>query len=97
LRVLVGPDARDIGLGRKLIQEAFLIGLDRGLEKLTARMTLDQDAAIRVFEEMGFKKEAMLTDQVKDRDGTKHDLLIMSQDVDGFFRQMQAYGLDQAV
>lgn len=97
LRVLVSPSARDIGLGRKLIQEAFLVGLDCGLEKLTARMTLDQDAAITVFEELGFKREAMLRDHVKDRDGKKHDLLIMSHDVDGFFAHMHVYGLDEAV
>ncbi|MFP6806829.1 MAG: GNAT family N-acetyltransferase [Pseudomonadales bacterium] len=96
LRVLVGQGARDIGLGRKLIQEAFLVGLDCGLEKLTARMTLDQDAAITVFEELGFKREAMLRDHVKDRDGKKHDLLILSHDVEGFLAQMQAYGLDEA-
>ena len=82
LRVLVGPEAREIGLGRKLIQEAFLVGMDLGLDKLTARMTLDQDAAITVFEEMGFRKEAMFLDHVKDADGKKHDLLIMAHDVD---------------
>jgi len=97
LRILVSPAARDIGLGRKLIQEAFLVGLDCGLEKLMARMTLDQDAAIAVFEELGFKREAMFRDYVKDREGKKHDLLIMSHDVDGFFAHMQAYGLDEAV
>ncbi len=95
LRVLVGADARTIGLGRKLIQEAFLVGLDLGLEKLTARMTLDQDAAINVFEELGFKREAMFRDHVKDPDGKKHDLLIMSRDVAGFISQMQVYGLDE--
>lgn len=93
LRVLVGPEAREIGLGRKLIQEAFLVGMDLGLDKLTARMTLDQDAAITVFEEMGFRKEAMFLDHVKDADGKKHDLLIMAHDVDGFIAQMQAYGI----
>lgn len=94
LRVLVGGDARTIGLGRRLIQEAFLVGLDLGLDKLTARMTLDQDAAIKVFEEMGFRQEALFRDHVKDHDGAKHDLIIMSQDVDGFISQLQAYGFD---
>ena len=73
------------------------ISLDNcGFEKLTARMTLDQNAAITVFEELGFKREAMLRDHVKDRDGKKHDLLILSHDVEGFLAQMHAYGLDEA-
>ena len=59
-------------------------------------MTLDQDKAITVFEEMGFKTEALLRDHVKDRSGDKHDLLILSHDVAAVQSKMQAYGLDEA-
>lgn len=97
LRILVSESARRIGIGRRLIQEAFLVGVDQGLDKLTARMTLDQDAAIAVFEEMGFKREAMFHDHVKDAEGKKHDLLVMSNDVDAFYSQMQVYGLDEVI
>ena len=97
LRILVHPEARDIGLGRQLIQESFLIGLSLGLEKLTVRMLLDQEAAINVFEEMGFRSEALFRDHVKDPAGEKHDLLIMSHDVAGVSGMMQAWGLDQAL
>lgn len=97
LRILVTPEAREVGLGRTLIQESFLIGLDLALEKLTVRMLLDQERAITVFEEMGFKTEAMFRDHLKDGEGNKHDLLIMSHDVAGVQSRMQAYGLDQAL
>jgi len=96
LRVLVSTEARQIGLGRKLIEESFLVGLDLGLEKLTARMTLDQDSAIAVFEEMGFRTEAHFKDHVQNREGKKHDLLILSHDVSRLGAQLEAYGLDQA-
>ncbi len=95
LRVLVSPAARATGLGRHLIQESFLIGLGLGLEKLTVRMTLDQESAIAVFEELGFRTEAHFRDHVKDREGKNHDLLVMSHDVERFQAQMSAYGLDQ--
>ena len=95
LRIVVVPEARETGLGRLLIQESFLMGLELGLEKLTARMMLDQDGAINVFEEMGFKKEAMLMDHVKDSNGKKHDLLMMSHDVMSFDSLRQAYGIDE--
>lgn len=97
LRILVTPEARALGLGRTLIQESFLIGLDLKLEKLTVRMLLDQERAITVFEEMGFRTEAMFRDHVKDHEGKKHDLLIMSHDVAGVQSRMQAYGLDEAL
>jgi len=96
LRVLVSPTARQIGLGRKLIEESFLIGLELGLEKLTARMTLDQDGAIAVFEEMGFSTEAHFKDHVQNREGKKHDLLILSHDVARLGAQLEAYGMDEA-
>lgn len=96
IRVLVGENARDIGLGRLLIQESFLIGLDLGLEKLIAQMTIDQDGAIKVFEEMGFRPEALLKDHVKDREAIKHDIIILSHDVERFSAQMQVYGMDEA-
>ncbi len=96
LRILVGAGHREIGLGRALIQQCFLMGLDLGLEKLTARMTGDQDRAITVFEEMGFTAEALLKDHVKDQDGLTHDIVLMSHDVARLGAQMQAYGLDEA-
>lgn len=95
LRVLVSPAARNTGLGRQLIQESFLIGLELGLDKLTVRMTLDQDNAMAVFEELGFRREALFRDHVRGSDGNKHDLLVMAHDVQGFLSQKQAYGLDQ--
>lgn len=97
LRILVSPDARRIGLGRTLIQEAFLMGLDLGLEKLTVRIVLGQDQAISVFEDMGFKTEAMLRDHVKDPSGETHDILILSHNVAGVISRMQAYGVDEAL
>ncbi len=94
LRVLVAPALRETGLGRQLIQQSFLLGLDMGLEKLTVRMTLDQDRAMVVFEELGFRREAMFRDHVRDKYGDTHDLLVMSHDVPGFRSKMQALGLD---
>lgn len=96
LRVLLAPDDRARGLGRALVQESFLLAVDLGLEKLTARMTPDQTAAIAVFEDLGFRGEALLRDQVRDADGDKHDILIMGHDVLRFAAQHDAFGLPEA-
>ncbi|HMO46421.1 MAG TPA: GNAT family N-acetyltransferase [Rubrivivax sp.] len=81
LRVLVAPDWRGCGLGRALIQECFALALGLGLEKLMVQMTLDQSAAIAVFEELGFRAEAVLRKQLRDRDGVVHDLALFSHDI----------------
>ena len=85
------------GLGRVLTMEAFRIAVDLGVEKMIAQMTTDQDGAIAVFETLGFRTEALLRDQVKDREGHKLDLLIMAHDVGRFLAQMEAYGLAEAL
>jgi L-amino acid N-acyltransferase YncA len=97
LRVLVAAPMRGRGLGRLLTQEAFALALGLGIEKMVAQMTLDQKGAIMVFEGMGFRPEALLRDHVKDREGVKHDLLVLSRDVVKFQAQMSAYGMDEAL
>ena len=96
LRVLVGPALRGKGLGRELIQESFSQAIGLGLAKLCVQMTVDQRAAIAVFEELGFRAEAVLKDHVKDRDGTSHDLALLSHDVKAVQARMRAYGLSDA-
>ena len=93
LRVVVSRKMRGIGLGRALIQEAFLIALSKGLEKLVAQMTVDQQGAIAVFESIGFRGEALMRNHVKGADGRKHDIVLLSHDVVLSQAQMEMYGL----
>lgn len=96
LRVMVAESMRAKGLGRLLTQEAFAIALTIGIEKVIAQMTLDQKGAIATFEGIGFRPEALLRDQVKDREGNKHDLLVLSHEVARFEAQLAAYGVAEA-
>jgi len=84
-------------LGRLLIQEGFALALNLGLEKLTAQMTIDQRGAIEIFEGLGFRGEALLKAQVKDRNGQKHDVVILSHDVALMAAQHEAYGVTEAL
>jgi len=97
LRILVSAEMRGKGLGRLLTQEAFAIALGLGIEKIVAQMTVDQKGAIEVFQGMGFRPEALLRDQVKDREGRKHDLLILAHEVARFHAQQEAYGVTKAL
>jgi RimJ/RimL family protein N-acetyltransferase len=97
LRVLVAPVWRGRGLGRVLIQQCFAQALELGLDKLVAQMTVDQVAAIAVFEELGFRAEALLRDHVKDRDGQLHDLALLSHDVAAVQSRLEAYGVGDAL
>lgn len=78
LHLLVAEDWRGLGLGRALLHHSFTLAIDAGAEKLCAKMTPDQKGAIAMFEEMGFRQEAMLTDHVREREGPVFDLAIYS-------------------
>jgi RimJ/RimL family protein N-acetyltransferase len=93
LRIVVERAARGGGLGRVLAMAAGELAVQTGIEKLVAHMTPDQIGAVTVFETMGYRAEALLRDHVKDGDGTKHDLVILSLDVERFRARGAAYGL----
>ena len=95
IRAVVSPAMRGTGLGRLLIQEAMALAVQRGLTKLMARMTPDQRGAIAVFQDLGFRGEALLREHVKDAAGRKHDIIIFSLDVNHVEAQMEAYGYDE--
>ncbi len=84
IRTLVSSDFRGLGLGRRLVNEVFLIGKELGLQKLTVKMTPDQKGARATFERLGFQLEALLADYVVDHEGKSRDMLIMSLDAAGF-------------
>ncbi len=95
LRILIAEDFRGKGLGRILLHHCFTDAIDAGAEKLMARMTPDQRSAIALFEEIGFRGEAMLRDHVKDHDGAVHDLAILSLDVARVGAQHGALGFGE--
>jgi len=96
LRVLVSGEVRQHGLGRFLVEQGFQIALEKGLKKLTAQMTVDQKGAITVFEELGFRGEALLKDQVQDAEGNLHDLVTLSCDVESATSRLEAYGIGES-
>ncbi|QLC22736.1 GNAT family N-acetyltransferase [Parasphingopyxis sp. CP4] len=96
LRVLVDPSVRKHGLGRVLIEQCFAKALDKGLKKLTAQMTVDQKGAITLFEELGFRGEALLRDHVRDADEALHDIVILACDVEQAAGRLEAYGMAES-
>ena len=94
VRLLVSGERRGVGLGRDLLEGIFAIAAERGLEKLTAQMTTDQDGSIALFESLGFRAEALLKGQVRGRDGTAHDLAILAYDAARVAARHQAFGAE---
>ena len=92
VRLLVSPERRGAGVGRDLLEAVFAIAHNRGLAKLSARMTPDQTGSVALFESLGFRAEALLRDQVRGRDGRAYDLAILSHDPARVAAQHKAFG-----
>jgi len=97
IRMVVSQDVRGQGVGRALSQQTFALALGAGLEKLSVQITVDQQAAIALFESLGFKAEALLREHVRDVEGKKHDIVVLGHNVAQVRAQMEAYGLPDAV
>lgn len=96
VRVVVDRSMRQSGLGTRLTSEIFLEAIQRGIQKIVAEMTIEQKAAIAVFQKLGFRVEGLLRNHVRDREGTPHDLVLMGHDTHEFHDQMSAYGFEES-
>ena len=93
VRLVVDPDHRGRGIGRRLARQAVLDAVDMGLGKLVVEVIADQGPLIAMFRGLGFEPEALLTDHVRDRSGQTRDLIVLANSVDEQFAAMSAAGL----
>jgi len=78
IRIVADPSSRRRGLGHALANAIVDLAQHAGVEKHLAEMVSDRAEPIRVFKRLGFRTEATFNDQVKDRHGNPHDLLVMA-------------------
>jgi RimJ/RimL family protein N-acetyltransferase len=89
IRIVAAPEYQGKGLGRVLANELFLHALKSGLLKIVAEMMETQQGAKKVFEKLGFMQEAVLRGHVRDQMGVRHDLLVLTKDLEEFWADMQ--------
>ena len=93
VRLVVDPDQRGRGIGRRLARQAVLDAVDMGLGKLVVEVIADQAPLIAMFRGLGFEPEALLTDHVRDRSGQTRDLIVLANSVDEQFAALSAAGV----
>jgi ribosomal protein S18 acetylase RimI-like enzyme len=95
VRLVVDPEHRGRGIGRRLARHAVLQAVDMGLTKLVVEVISDQAALIAMFRSLGFEPEALLTDHVRDRAGQMRDLIVLANSVDEQFASLSAAGVTE--
>ena len=91
IRIVVAKGYQRHGLGSILANELFLHALKAGLEKIVAEMMETQQGAKKVFEKLGFKQEAIFRGHVRDQIGVRHDLLVLTKDLEEFWASIQTH------
>ena len=89
IRIVTDREFRRQHLGFLLAREIFHLAMSLKLEKVVAEMMENQYAAIKVFNALGFSKEAVLENHVMDLNGNKHNLIIMSQNVASLWEKIR--------
>lgn len=91
IRMVVAREFQKHGVGSILANELFLHALKSGLEKIVAEMMETQEGARKVFEKLGFRQEAILHGHVRDQIGIRHDLLVLTKDLEEFWANIQTH------
>ena len=89
IRVVTDAYFRRRGLASSMAREIFYLALQAGLDKMVAEMGVDQVAAIKVFQKLGFQQEARLANHIIDLHGRKHDLIMLTTDIPALMQTMQ--------
>lgn len=81
VRIVIDKDYRDKGLGTALLEELIGFAKRAGLEILLAEVMTTQTAALAALKSLGFEKEAVLYNHVKDQGGKPQNLVVMARNL----------------
>jgi L-amino acid N-acyltransferase YncA len=79
--MVVDVDYRGKALGTLMIKELIDIAKKMGLEMLVAEIIRGQTGNLSALKRLGFEKEAVFYNYVKDQTGEEHDLVIMMKNL----------------
>jgi ribosomal protein S18 acetylase RimI-like enzyme len=94
LRLVVDPAARRQGLGARLARHALREAADMGLQKVVVEVVAEQEGAVQMFTDLGFRGEALLACHIRDRGGELRDLLVLAHDVGEEWSTLASIGVE---
>ncbi len=94
IRCVIAKEHQKKGLATILMRELLSSATEKGVAMISATTVNTQIYAQKVFERLGFNKEAELKGFVTDIQGKKHNLVVMVNDVSELWKKMEDLLLD---
>ena len=91
LRLIVAHPHQRKGLGMIMARELFSIAAGKNVEEIVIKFMEPQIGARKIFEKLGFHKDSILHNYVKDIDGVKHDLVLMRCDLESLWKKLEDF------
>jgi L-amino acid N-acyltransferase YncA len=91
LRLIVARPYQRLGLGMLMARELYFLAARKNVEEIVVRFMAPQTGARRIFKKLGFHKDAVLRDYVKDINGHKQDLVIMRCNLEALWRKLEIH------
>lgn len=89
LRLIVAHPYQRKELGTLMARELFFVATGKKVEEIMVKIMKPQVGAIKIFKRLGFHKDAVLRDYVKDIKGVKHDLILMRCDLKSLWQKLE--------
>ncbi len=77
LRIQIATDYRHRGLGTAMVREMRHLAEKSALRHIVAEVIEEQEAAVRAFEKLGFKRAVVYRNFVNDSKGRLHNLAVL--------------------
>jgi RimJ/RimL family protein N-acetyltransferase len=89
VRLIVGKDFRHKGVGLLMMRKLHHIAVEQKVKKVVAKILKPQSDARKILRRLGFREEIILPHYVHDQKRRIQDLLIMSANIDNFWKELE--------
>ena len=90
-RIIINPEFQHKGIGTCMILELLDICQARGIEILDGELIAHQEKEINTLLKMGFRKEFVRKNYIRDIDGKLQDMVIMSNRISEIWQKLESH------
>ncbi len=94
VRLFVAPAYQRKGLGVLMARELYMLAVRERVEEVVIRMMRPQMSARSIFRRLGFHREVVLPDYVRDRKGRLQDMILMRCELKTLLQELEHYMAD---